>query len=172
MLKSKCGLLLASPVGTMLFQSQMLRVSSNVHLAGICLKPILLCIVINYGWKQLMLVGNHPAGKEIGPLFGSDKLPQMKDKRSSFKGKICPFPLINLYLFREMSLRGRDTLNIFASIYLENQTRVDIDAIWNTSSSIKRKLQTREIILFHLHSHQSWSPRTFLAAWCRNQKFT
>lgn len=56
------------------------------------------------------------------PLFGLDKRPQMKDKRGSFKGKMCPFPLINLYLFRKMSLRGRNALNIFALIYLEDQT--------------------------------------------------
>lgn len=55
-------------------------------------------------------------------MFASDKVPQIKDKRGSFKGKMCPFPFINLYLFREMSLRGRNALNIFASIYLENQT--------------------------------------------------
>lgn len=121
--KSKCGLLLASPVGNMLFQSQLLRISSNVHLAGNCLKQILLCIVINFGWKQQKLVVKHSACKYIGLLFGSDMVPQKKDKTSMFKGKICPFPLINLYLFREMSLRGRDALNIFASIYLENQTR-------------------------------------------------
>lgn len=63
MQKSKRGRLFASPVGDMLFQSRLLRISSNIHLVGIGLKHIVM--YCNQLFVEIVKVGSQTCCEQI-----------------------------------------------------------------------------------------------------------